>query len=328
MDKDKAKELLEKIAKAKTANFGLGSLAGAAADGLKPAGNMAAKTLASAAGSVKGAVNPLGSSSKPAANANSVPKFDMLGEAMNKLMPFKTKQTIQLENNEAHRDAIRTLVMTAIGGTALGGGYAALNHFNHTPSPKKENKTKRVVEMPVPYYEKEGGDENVTSPYGLSYYLPGLVLGGVGGGALAWKGVDKMLKNKRQREIEENTNMARAEYENAMKDMYKRSDDNNVETNLDKAFDGLEKKADLTTVPGISEVNQAMSTVAPNAWGTAKGLLLANALIGLPVGYSLVNHQVKKNSRRKLVDDAMKERARLRATQSPAEIYAVPTPIE
>lgn len=296
MDNKKAKELLEKIAKAKEA--GLASTIGSAVGGAVAASGVAKPTT---------------------------PKFTGLGEVVHKLLPFKTKEVIQSENNEAHRQAIQNLIVAGIVGTGAGGGLAALQHYNHTPALKKKNKTQRVVEMPVPYYEKESGDDNVTSKYGLSYYIPGLALA-VGGGSLAWQGVDRMLKNKRQQEIDENTDMARAEYESAMKNMYKRSSD--VEADLDIAFDELEKKAELNDIPFVGPVNKTMSTAFPNAWGTAKGLMIANALIGLPVGYSIVNNQVKKNSRRKLVDDAMKERARLRAMQSPAEVYAVPTPIE
>lgn len=273
-------------------------------------------------------------------------KFDIVGETLHNILPTNPIETNQMLNSQAKNDAVRHMLMaTLIGGTSMA-GLRFLSSLNEPPI-SKQNKVKRVVDMPIPYQAKEAEEKEaeswfdstndvVTTPSGLGYYYPGMITGAVGAGALSWKVMGSLLKKQRQKDIEENTDIARQEYESALQNMYKKAEENllskEASAQLDEAFDSLEKVARdnsiLGNVPFLGSVHQVLNALDPNTYGAVKGVALANAALGLPLGYALVNQQVRKNSKRKLVDKAMKERQRLRALQSPTEINAIPTPIE
>ena len=273
-------------------------------------------------------------------------EFDPVTEMLHKTLPAGVGKGTELLNQRAKNDAMNDILkLTAYTGLGMGGLRLLGEAFK--PPIKKENKVKRVVEMPIPYQAKaavdsvvpnvDSTDDLVTSKWGLNHYVPGVILGPAVAGIGSWLAIDKMLKRNRQKDVEENTDFARQEYETSLKNMYKKSADEllskEAAEGLDNIFAQLEKVAEpessvIDNIPLVGALNQALNKLGPNAYGFAKGLALTNAAVGLPLGYALVNNQVRKNSKRKLVDDAMKERQRLRALQSPTELYAVPTPIE
>jgi hypothetical protein len=55
-------------------------------------------------------------------------------------------------------------------------------------------------------------------------------------------------------------------------------------------------------------------------------MLAAWTLATLPLGYSIVNSSMRKNSKRALLQKAMQTRARRQAVSQPPALYAVPVP--
>ena len=219
---------------------------------------------------------------------------------------------------DAKKDIVRNLVMALGGGAALRG---AVGLHNLVTEPSRIKPTQRVVEMPVAYPadedEKRSRDATATSPIGLSYYIPGMLLGGAVTGYGGWKGVDALLDRQRRKQTDEELDSAKQEYEQALLGAYKKATDNA----LDQAFSGYVKSAG----PG-QIIEDVVSSVAPNAPGLAKGVGLTYGLATAPLGFMMVHNMLKKNSKRALLQKAMKERARRQALSQPPEIYAVPRP--
>lgn len=222
--------------------------------------------------------------------------------------------------SDAKKDIVRNLVMALGGGAALRG---AVGLHSMVTEPARIKPTQRVVEMPVAYpadeEEKRSRDATATSPLGLSYYAPGMLLGGAVAGYGGWKGVDALLDRQRRKQTDEELDSAKQEYEQALLGAYKKATD----SALDQAFAGYTKSAGLGQF-----LEDSVSTVAPNAPGMAKGLGLTYGLATAPLGFMMVNNMLKKNSKRALLQKAMQERARRQALTQPPEIYAVPRPQE
>lgn len=222
--------------------------------------------------------------------------------------------------SDAKKDIVRNLVMALGGGAALRG---AVGLHSMVTEPARIKPTQRVVEMPVSYpadeEEKRSRDANATSPVGLSYYVPGMLLGGAVAGYGGWKGVDALLDRQRRKQTDEELDSAKQEYEQALMGAYKKATD----SALDQAFSGYVKSAGP-----IKLLDDAVSTVAPNAPGMATGLGLTYGLATAPLGFMMVHNMLKKNSKRALLQKAMQERARRQALTQPPEIYAVPRPQE
>ena len=221
---------------------------------------------------------------------------------------------------DAKKDIVRNLVMALGGGAALRG---AVGLHSMVTEPSRIRPTQRVVEMPVAYpadeEEKRSRDANATSPLGLSYYIPGMLLGGAVAGYGGWKGVDALLDRQRRKQTDDELDSAKQAYEQALLGAYKKATD----SALDQVFDGYVKSAGFGKL-----IDDVVSSVAPNAPGIAKGLGATYGLATAPLGFMMVHNMLKKNSKRALLQKAMQERARRQALAQPPEIYAVPRPQE
>lgn len=220
------------------------------------------------------------------------------------------------QNAEAKSQAAKTIarMLLVAGGAGMAArGYAGLTEY---PSPKKR-RTGRVVEMPVAYPEKKADNDKATSPYGLSYYIPSMLIGAPLSFYGGWKGVDAILNKQRKRQIDKELEDAKSEYEASLLGAYKQS--------ADQMLDAVFEKCGLDLV---SKPLNYLAETFPNVPGAAKGLGLSYALLTAPLAYSVVNSAMKKNSKKELMLRAIKERARRQAKMQPPELYAVPTPIE
>ena len=232
---------------------------------------------------------------------------------------------------------IKAIMLAGAGGMALRGGLGLSRMFGESkPTPS------RTIDMPITYpvegeEEEEktaenwmeriadklglgpGSDPQATSPSGVGYYLPALLAGTPLAAYAGWKGMDAIFDSQRKKKTENKLESAKKEYEDSLLNSYKTAADSSSPINhLDKAFDEFEKLA--------FNPMDVIRNMFPNAAGQAKGLAATYALLSAPAAYMYVNDKMKKNSKRTLLEKAMKERARRQAMQQPAELYAIPQP--
>jgi|TARA_R110002110_G_C13326840_1_gene706475 hypothetical protein len=231
---------------------------------------------------------------------------------------------------------IKALLLAGAGGVALRGGLGLSRMFGESkPTPS------RTIDMPITYpvgeEEEEksaetiierfadklglgpNSDPQATSPSGVGYYLPALLAGTPLAAYAGWKGMDVIFDKQRKEKTKNKLEKAKKEYEDSLLNSYKTAADSSSPINhLDKVFDEFEKLA-FNPLDVIRDL-------FPNAPGQAKGLAATYALLSAPAAYMYVNDKMKKNSKRTLLEKAMKERARRQAMQQPAELYAIPQP--
>jgi len=165
----------------------------------------------------------------------------------------------------------------------------------------------------VPYYAKESRDKHaqVTKRRGLSWYMPGLLLGGGAGAYGGYKLMDMILDRRRRQEADDELEHAREEFSKALlgepQDQKTGSAGSQADS-FDVLFDRLQKKANLSDL-----------------WGTVKGIygsyaLLSSLLTGL--------YAYKKFSGgTDTLEEARKRRLREQYAERPSEVFAVPTPV-
>ena len=252
---------------------------------------------------------------------------------------LKVNQQMQ---SDTVKNIFKALAISAGAGAVIRGSMGFSDEASTT------EKGPRVIDMPVAYVREEdeeeeeeeekkaegplpGSNERATSPYGLDYFLPSMLLGAPLAAYGGWKGVDWLLNKVKEKESKARLEAAKKKYEAALLGAYKHATD----SALTQAFVGYRQKAatvisgllsgvtDLVSATGGSALN-AINTTFPNASGISKGLALTWLLAGVPAGYFLVNKIMKKNSKRQLLDEAIAERARRQAVAQPPEIYAIP----
>lgn len=235
---------------------------------------------------------------------------------------------------------LQGLLLAGAGGAALRGALGLGRLTNEVkPQPRQ------TVDMPVPFpADKEEEEEktakeemsfldraadavglynsDATSNAGQAWMYPAALLGVPAAGYLSWKGMDAIMDKQRRRRSERKLDKAKEDYEEALLGSYKQSSDVGDQVScsaqLDKVFDNFEKAAAETE----------KTAVLGNVPGAVKGLLATYALLSGPTAYMYVNDRMKKNSRRAVLEKAVKERARRAAKQQPFELYASPKPVD
>jgi len=224
-------------------------------------------------------------------------------------MQSSTPKTDALMKSEVNRDAMKTLAKTLL--IAAGGG-AALRGFSglrNLLTSDAEPIPSRTVDMPVMYAKPR--EKEAYSKRSVPYYIPGMPLGAPLAAYGGWKGIDALMDKQRRHKSDDELEMAKKDYEQALLDSYKEGSDKSTDELLDTVFKQYSKTANVRD------------------WvDTAKGLGLTYALASAPLGYMVVNNAMKKSSKRRLLEKAMRERARLQAARQPAELYAIPQPKE
>lgn len=225
---------------------------------------------------------------------------------------------------------VRNLALMTLGVGAAGRGVVGLMNMlrRHKPSPRLQGPTE--LPLPLPYQAEEDQPQlkvaSITTKTALPGYGPAMMLTGMAGLGLGWKGADMVLDTMRKKEREQELAAARKEFHDALLHQYDAPLSTGSSTaalqktaaaaiggELDQLFDrvvdGIEKTATMADWGGH----------AANTYGTYAGLA---ALLAGAWAYDKAN----KRSRRSVLESALKKRQRKQFDQSPTEIFAVPEP--
>lgn len=251
----------------------------------------------------------------------------------------------QAASQELRADAlrdIRNLGLTTLGIGAGGAGLVGLiNMMRRNTEPKKRS---GPALLPLPYPVepalapeniKQGGvlpdlgGADAATKGGIPWYYPAMFGVGMGGLGLGWKGMDYILDKRRKEERQQELDLARNEFQDALLAQY------------DKPL-GNKKAADSTMLK-VGEALDALWNKMANAiqetitkeavdWNNLGGQVLGGygayaGLTGLLAG-TLVYDKMKKRSRRAILEKALQRRQRREFNQRPTEIFAVPEPVE
>jgi len=232
--------------------------------------------------------------------------------------------------SEAMRDILNTALLGAgVAGTARG-GQGLWNLL--TRSGKKLRTRSSVAHLPVPYrpsfkdeQDKTAADKQaidtpkpgVTSKPGLWWYMPSMLGAGALGGYGGWKLIDHVLDKRRRQEIDDEVDESRNEFQEALISQYKRGSDSALGVALDELYNKMNKESfDLDSI------------VSPDTRGRALGAYATYAIPSSILGYLLVKGLADRGSRGKILEKAQRNRALKQQQSRPAELYAVPTPID
>lgn len=215
----------------------------------------------------------------------------------------------------------------AIGGAGLGGVSGVVKGDAWVGKPVADYITTDKSRLMPKQAGFLSGDA-ATSKSGVPWYGPAMLLGGMGGLAAGWKGLDAVLASRRRREQKADMEAARREFHDALMSQYAEpikthprlvkgagaADGTMAEVGrrLDALFDAYEKAAvDWGDAAGK----------ATGAYGMYAGLS------GLLTG-AMVYDRIQKRSRRAVLEKALQKRQRRRFMQQPTQIMAVPEPVE
>lgn len=230
---------------------------------------------------------------------------------------------------QALRDILNVGLLGAGAAGTLRGGQGLINLLSR--SGKKLPSRAGIAPLPVPYKpsfreedeEKEAAMDvvapGITKKRGLWWYYPALLGAGAAGAAGGWKAIDSLLDKRRRKELDDEVDEARGSFRDALTSQYKEGSDSELGRALDELHGKLQKQA-LTQ--GIKDM------VGPNNRGTGLGMYASYAIPSSILGYLLVKGMADKGSKAKRLDKAQKQRALKQQKLRPAELYAVPSPIE
>ena len=165
------------------------------------------------------------------------------------------------------------------------------------------------------------GGESHMKPTAMPWFLPAVTLGSLGGLAGGASLVSWLAKRRRKAEEKADVAAAKKEYEEAMMSQYSPMNTHRLlapkeASSLDQIFDRCEKAGATKRAGGI---NDLLGT------GTGAYLTLAS-LLGLGTGYGTYKY-LQSRSKSKQLEQALKDRAALRATQNPPEMFIHPVAV-
>lgn len=245
----------------------------------------------------------------------------------------------QMSANQLKTDAfgdVRNMGLAALGAGVAGRGLMGLIQTIRSNRAKKTRSGPAYLPLPFPAKAAnflEG--DNAASKAGIPWYGPAMLLGGLGGLGLGWKGMDAVLNKRRERAIKGEMETAKQEFHDALLSQYdepvkmhpqllsKKAEDANTMTKVGAALDEL-----FDTVQ--TEINKQETRFTKKAFdfenlaGAATGGYgMYAGLSGLLAG-AVTYNKMQKRSRRAILDKALQRRQRRKFMQSPSEIYAVP----
>lgn len=181
--------------------------------------------------------------------------------------------------------------------------------------------------------------DNATTKGGIPWYGPAMLMGGLGGLGLGWKGMDKVINSRRKKQMDGDLETARSQFHDALLSQYakpvemhpeligekKSSDDTMVK--VGQALDDLFVKFTAAMADEEARPSEKRSFDMSNLAGQAAGGYgMYAGLSGLLTG-AMVYDKMNKRSRRSVLDSALKKRQRRKFMQQPTEIYAQPEPV-
>lgn len=234
--------------------------------------------------------------------------------------------TDAIMKSQVNREALKEIAKYLLIGAGTGAAVRGATGLGRLFGGEQEVVPSKTVDMPVlfgvPKKIKNEEEEDIKrleyksaeekeaySKSSLPYYLPAMLLGTPLAAYGGWKAVDAVLDKQRKAKSEDNLEEAKKDYEEALLASYQKSA--STDEMLDEVFETYKEAGTFSDL-----------------LGTGKGLALTYALASAPAGYMIVNSMMKKNSKRKILEKAMRERARRQAAKQPAELYAIPAPVE
>lgn len=231
--------------------------------------------------------------------------------------PNQFAGAVQAANDmNVKRQALKELLMMGGGALGLGAGLRSLSGLLQRTRERSTDPARlhgpATLTFPVPAKEEKKNRlaKAAVNKWGLPWYGPSMALIGVGGIAGGWKAIDNMLKNEKAREREEELDVVRQKFHDALLSQFNKSGsslEKNLGSLLDEIYDRFEK------VGSIKEVFQAI----PGMYGTYA------VLSGLMSG-ALVYDQAVKKQRRKVLEKALRTRQQRMYNNVPPELLAVP----
>lgn len=174
---------------------------------------------------------------------------------------------------------------------------------------------------------------------GIPWYGTAMMLGGMGGLAAGYKGMDYVLDKRREADRQREMDNARQEFHDALLSQYDAPLDTIPDKNP-KVVPKLRKVGEDSTMTKVGkslddlfdQFSGVMEKSALIDWGNAAGTLangygMYAGLTGLVAG-AVAYDKFKKRSRGAIIDKALQRRERRRFMQAPTEVYAVPEPVK
>lgn len=253
-----------------------------------------------------------------------------------RLTEGKRQQAIQQEAiNNIKRTFLASLGV-GVGARGLMGMYNTIKRDLSPVSMPAANTAVLPLPVPVSSFEAEEKKRKKTASEswfeqflsgkksktigGIPWSRPATVAAAIGGAGLGWKGVDHVLDQSRREEIEQEVKDAEKDFLQALISQYeqpvKLASEASLGEKLGQALDQLYNQS--------KQANLDAETLAGESLGLYGAYAVPTALIG---GYAAYNAAKKRRSREILQKALQRRRQRRQATQ-PADIYAMPVPVE
>ena len=156
--------------------------------------------------------------------------------------------------------------------------------------------------------------DHATTPQGVPWLMPGVMLGGAAAGATGWKLVDYLLDKRRKAEMDTDVDKARGEFQQALLSAYpgqKTAAAGTLGAELDALYDDFEKTAAASDWAGA----------AAGAAGTGMGML---GMLAALVSYQ----EASKRSRSSLMNKATTNWQRRMWREQPPAVQVTPKRVQ
>lgn len=232
---------------------------------------------------------------------------------------------------------IRNIGLATLGIGAAGRGVVGLAQLLTRNKQRKPRTGPATLSLPYPV--KAGLDtrgflsgDNAATKSGVPWYGPAMMLSGMAGLGLGWKGMDHVLDSRRKAETNNDLESARKDFRAALLSQYDTSkmaaDEPMAKASaaLDTAFEkfaGLIEALDKAPAQPMVKTSVDWANLGGQALG---GYGVYAGLSGLLAG-SLLYDKAKKRSRSAIINKALQRRQRREFMQQPTELYATPEPV-
>jgi len=250
-----------------------------------------------------------------------------------------------MASTQLQSDALGDVKRFGLTGLGIGvAGRAILGAVQHLRAnrAKKTRTGPAYLPMPFPATPEKSGSfafgDDASSKSGIPWYGAASALSTIGGLALGWKGMDKLIDRQRRKRMEQELTDARSQFHDALISQYDKPVELHPELINKKASDDTMVKVGQALDQLYGKFLQAMSSQTdavltkqaldlPNLAGqVADGYGVYSGLTGLLAG-AYVYDKVSKRSRKAVLESALKKRQRRQFMQRPTEIFAQPEPV-